>query len=89
MIHEIYYNMSTQKESISIGDTKDISPILNQTLVDFFEKSLQLNPDLLYHIAVKDADKDDTKLTFDELNKKSNSLARAFVNRFGNRVIGL
>ena len=81
--------MSTQKESISIGDTKDISPILNHTLVEFFEKSLELNPDLLHHIAVKDADKDDTKLTFDELNKKSNRLARAFVNRFRNQAIGL
>ena len=81
--------MGTQKESISIGDTKDISPILNQTLADFFEKSLEVNPDLLHHIAVKDADKDDTKMTFDELNKKSNRLARAFVNRFGNQVIGL
>ena len=81
--------MCTQKESISIGDKNDISPILNQALADFFEKSLEVNPDLLHHIAVKDADKDNTKITFDELNKKSNRLARAFVNRFANQVIGL
>ena len=81
--------MYTEEESISIGDTKDCDKILNQTLSSSFEKLLESNPDLLHHIAVKDADREDTKLTFDELNKKANRLARSLVIHFGDRIVGI
>ena len=80
--------MCIEKESVSIGDTKDCDSILNQTLNGTFEKLLKSNPDLLNHIAVKDADREDTKITFDELNKKSNRLARCLVAHFGDRIVG-
>ena len=81
--------MCTEEESVSIGDIKDCDSILNRTLNGTFEKLLKSNPDLLHHIAVKDADKEDTKITFDELNKKSNRLARSLVIHFGGRIVGI
>ena len=53
-----------------------------------FKSCLMSKPDLLHHIAVKDADREDTKITFDELNKKSNRLARSLVVHFGDRIVG-
>ena len=75
-------------DSISVGETKDCNLIRGQTLSGFFEKFLDSNPETLNHIAVKDADKEDTKITFSELNKKSNRLARSLVNRFKHRKVG-
>ena len=81
--------MCTEEESVSIGTIKDCDSILNQTLNGTFEKLLKSKPDLLHHIAVKDADREDTKITFDELNKKSNRLARSLVIHFGGRTVGI
>ena len=75
-------------DSISVGETKDCNLIRGQTLSGFFEKFLDSNPEKLNHIAVKDADREDTRITFDELNKRSNRLARSLVNTLKNRKLG-
>ena len=76
-------------DSISIGNINEVDSILNQTLSRFFEKYLDSNPEKLHQLAVKDADKEDTQLTFDKLNKKSNQVARTLVNRAGRNVKGI
>ena len=81
--------MNSNRDSISIGNIKDVDFILNQTLSQFFEKYLDSNRDKLHQLAVKDADKEDTQVTFDQLNKKSNQVARCLVNRVGRNVKGI
>ena len=81
--------MNSNRDSISIGNIKDVDSILNQTLNRFFETYLESNPEKLHQLAVKDADKEDTQVTFDQLNKKSNQVARSLVNRVGRNVKGI
>ena len=78
--------MSLNKDSISIGNIKDVDSISNQTLSRFFENYLDFNPERLHQLAVKDADREDTQLTFDQLNKKSNQVAKSLVNRVGRNI---
>ena len=81
--------MDTEKDSISTGSISDTSSILNYSLSRFFEKFLEDNPKTLTRVAVKDADREDTQITFDELNKKANRLARCLVNRVGRFFRGM
>ena len=74
-------NMDSRYDSISIGNSHDTYKTLDQSLTRFLESLLKANPDILQHIAVKDADKDDTRITFEELNKRSNKLARCLVQK--------
>ena len=80
--------MEPNNASISIGNIEDWY-IGNQMLHRFFENLLEKNPRTLHRVAVKDADRRDTQITFDELNKKSNRLARCLVDRIGKNRKGV
>ena len=75
--------METENVSISIGNVENCGDIGSETLHRFFEKQLNKNPYVLNHLAVKDADRTDTQITFAELNKNANKLARCLVDRIG------
>ena len=81
--------MNVNRDSISIGKIKDVDFILNRTLSQFFEKYLDSNPEKLNQLAVKDADREDTQVTFDQLNKKSNQVARSLLTRAGINIKGI
>ena len=67
--------------SISIGDMVNKDIISSQTLHVSFENLLRSNVNVLKRVAVKDADRQDTQITFEELNEKSNQLARCLVDQ--------
>lgn len=75
--------MGSENVSISIGSVENCVDTGSETLHRFFEKQLDKNPHVLNHLAVKDADRTDTQITFAELNKKANKLARCLVDRIG------